>query len=126
MTIKQIAVFLFDFRRGRCNRGCWWIMFAAVIPLLNVAAYFYESQTSSDLTRHSAFVATAFLSWIFWSVGAKRCHDRDKSGWVQLLIIFPILGFFWYLYELGFVRGNPWPNRFGMPTGFQPGKNEEV
>lgn len=85
-----------------------------------------ESQTVGTAPKYFAYVATGILSWIFWTIGAKRCHDRDKSGWVQLLIIFPIIGFFWYLYELGFVRGNPWPNRFGFPTSAEGISEEDV
>ena len=85
-----------------------------------------ESQTVGAIPKCFAYVATGFLSWMFWAIGAKRCHDRDKSGWVQLLIIFPIIGFFWYLYELGFVRGDLWPNRFGCPINAEGISDEDV
>jgi len=47
------------------------------------------------------------------AVAAKRFHDRDKSGWWILILFIPIIGFIWYLVELGFLPGMPSPNRFG-------------
>jgi uncharacterized membrane protein YhaH (DUF805 family) len=117
---RQVLIFLFGFRSGRVNRTGWWIMFCVVVPLLALASFIGESRMASTETEFFAGVVSWILSWIFWAVGAKRCHDRDKSGWIQLIIIFPIIGFFWYLYELGFVRGDPWPNRFGYPPGATP------
>lgn len=125
MTLRHILIFLFGFRKGRVNRAGWWVMLAVVMPLLFVTSSLQESQTAGKVINFLAYAATGILSWIFWSVGAKRCHDRDKSGWVQLLILFPVIGFFWYLYELGFVRGNPWPNRFGYPVRREAETDEE-
>jgi uncharacterized membrane protein YhaH (DUF805 family) len=44
---------------------------------------------------------------------AKRCHDRDRSGWFQLISLIPLIGSIWLLVEVGFLRGTPGPNRFG-------------
>jgi uncharacterized membrane protein YhaH (DUF805 family) len=51
--------------------------------------------------------------WISIVGGAKRCHDRDRSGWFQLIVLIPILGALWLLVELGFLRGTIGANRFG-------------
>jgi hypothetical protein len=52
------------------------------------------------------------LSWFFWAIGAKRCHDTI-IGWYNCSSIFDHR-FSLVPYELGLVRGNPWPNRFGF------------
>jgi uncharacterized membrane protein YhaH (DUF805 family) len=67
---------------------------------------------------HNPFAGVFGLVW-FWmhlAVFVKRWHDRDKSGWMILLIVIPlvnIIGFFWTLIECGFMEGSIGPNRFG-------------
>lgn len=66
------------------------------------------------------------LIWVFllvalWpsiAVLAKRWHDRDKSGWWNLISLVPGVGPLWLVIECGFVRGTAGPNRFGPdPVG---------
>src|SRR5680860_792339 len=49
-------------------------------------------------------------------VDIKRWHDRDKSGWWMLIVLVPIIGWIWFIVELGFLKGTPGPNRFGPPV----------
>jgi hypothetical protein len=42
----------------------------------------------------------------------QRCHDCDKSGWLVLLMLVPLLNMFFALY-LTFMPGTDGPNRFG-------------
>ena len=56
-----------------------------------------------------------FVAYV-WSgicLYAKRWHDRNKSGWWQLIGIVPIIGELWALAQTGFLRGTAGPNRFG-------------
>jgi uncharacterized membrane protein YhaH (DUF805 family) len=52
------------------------------------------------------------------AVGCRRLHDRDQSGWLQLLMVVPcgsiVLIVFWVL------EGNPGPNPYGPPTSWVP------
>lgn len=43
--------------------------------------------------------------WFLWAQGAKRCHDRDNTGWFQII---PFYGL-WML----FASGDEGRNRFG-------------
>ncbi len=46
------------------------------------------------------------------AVGARRLHDIDKSGWWQLLLFVPIIG--WIILIVWACReGDSGPNRFG-------------
>jgi len=45
------------------------------------------------------------LIWFLLAQGAKRCHDRDNSGWFQLIPFY----FLWML----FAAGDEGANRFG-------------
>lgn len=38
------------------------------------------------------------LVWFFFAQGAKRCHDRDNSGWFQLIPFY----FLWMLLAPGY------------------------
>ncbi len=51
--------------------------------------------------------------WMKLAVMAKRCHDRDQSAWWLLLLIVPVVNFFWVLINLGILDGTPGSNRFG-------------
>lgn len=37
------------------------------------------------------------LYWFFWAQGSKRCHDRNNSGWYQLI---PFYGL-WMIFASG-------------------------
>jgi uncharacterized membrane protein YhaH (DUF805 family) len=60
-----------------------------------------------------------FLGYIYYavamcSVGARRLHDVNRSGWWQLIFFTGIGGiilFIWFCQ-----KGMPGPNRFGPPV----------
>lgn len=57
------------------------------------------------------------LIWFLLAQGAKRCHDRDNSGWYQII---PFYGF-WMLFADGF----PGKNQYGLnPKGV--GNNDDI
>ncbi|MGY2051367.1 DUF805 domain-containing protein [Methylobacterium sp. JK268] len=56
---------------------------------------------------------TVLSIWSGICVNAKRCHDRGRSGWFQLIILIPIIGQIWYMIESGLLRGTRGPNPFG-------------
>lgn len=45
------------------------------------------------------------LIWALWAQGAKRCHDMNHSGWMQLVPFY----FFWMLLQ----EGDNYPNSYG-------------
>ena len=53
------------------------------------------------------------LLWPGFAAGAKRCHDRNRSGWSQAVLLIPGVGAIWQLVELGFLKGTDGENRFG-------------
>lgn len=56
---------------------------------------------------------TILSIWSGICVNAKRCHDRNRSGWFQLIVLIPVIGQLWYMIESGFLRGTRGPNPFG-------------
>jgi uncharacterized membrane protein YhaH (DUF805 family) len=50
------------------------------------------------------------LVWFVWAQGAKRCHDIDRSGWMQLIPF--------YVFFLLFEEGKPGRNEYGSNPKF--------
>jgi uncharacterized membrane protein YhaH (DUF805 family) len=51
--------------------------------------------------------------WPSIAVGAKRRHDRDRSGWFQLIALVRFIGWPWLMVELCCLGGTDGQNRFG-------------
>lgn len=116
---------------GRIARGQYWkaviiyVVVGAVVSGLVPLLWGVMPGTVSADGTYSVSGVTALpyialsLGYIvlsIWSgicVNAKRCHDRNKSGWFMLIQFIPLIGAIWYLIEAGFLRGTIGPNRFG-------------
>jgi len=73
------------------------------------------------LTRGDTHYAVlALLILVAYTVTAKRLHDRGRSGWWQLLVFVPIIGWGWLLAELFILPGTPYANRYGAHPTFAP------
>jgi uncharacterized membrane protein YhaH (DUF805 family) len=55
-------------------------------------------------------LAMLFPSFI---LSTKRWHDRGKSGWWNLVVLIPLLGLIYMIYELCFQEGEPGTNQYG-------------
>jgi uncharacterized membrane protein YhaH (DUF805 family) len=53
------------------------------------------------------------LGWPTVALYVKRWHDRGKSGWWTLLLLFPVIWDLWVTFECGFFRGDQGPNKYG-------------
>jgi len=87
---------------GRATRSefWWWVLF---VFLANAAASMLSPVVSG------LFSLGVFLPNI--AVGARRLHDTDRSGWLQLVAIIPLIG--WILLIYWCVQEGKEPNRFG-------------
>jgi uncharacterized membrane protein YhaH (DUF805 family) len=82
----------------------WWVLFT----VLATAALQTVSYNLSGL-----FSIGTFLPGI--AVTARRLHDTDRSGWLQLLWLIPIVG--WILMIIWCAEAGK-PNRYGAsPSG---------
>lgn len=63
----------------------------------------------SDETSGGFFVLLTFIPmfWFIWAQGAKRCHDRDNSGWYQIIPFYAL----WML----FADSDKMINDYGFP-----------
>jgi uncharacterized membrane protein YhaH (DUF805 family) len=103
--------------RGRIARRTWWLGYFLPILGLSILAFLVDAMLGLVVWPEGGgpvqlIVGLATLVGGL-AGGAKRWHDRDCSGWWQLVLLIPAIGWLWNLVAVGFLRGNPGPNRFG-------------
>lgn len=125
---------LFSFK-GRTGRAKFWLaclvmyLLVALIVIIVMLSVPPEQLIITDpetgmetINILNPIVLTAYLvllvvtTWISLAIGTKRFHDRGKSGWWNLIALIPLIGAFWWLIELGCLRGDPGPNAYGPPV----------
>jgi len=90
---------------GRASRSeYWWFVLAEVIVLI-VASLIHEYVY---LIAALGFLLPAL------AVGARRLHDIGKSGWLQLLMIIPLVNLVLIYFYVQ--PSQPEPNPHGVPA----------
>lgn len=86
---------------GRASRSeyWWWVLF---VFLATMAAGIVNDKLSA------LFSLAVMLPGL--AVGARRLHDINKSGWLQLLYFIPLIG--WVILVFWAVQEGKEPNRF--------------
>ena len=107
---------LFSFS-GRIPRSAFWISVCILFPLgtlLGFAPFVSEAGGLVKGIIWTVYAVWGVLSiWISMAVYAKRWHDCSRSGWMTLVLFLPVIGLFWFLGYLGFVRGARGSNQYG-------------
>ena len=113
---------LFSFQ-GRIGRGPFWIGvliligFAIVMSIIIAVlggGMMMSPGASPNIIGIVLYLAYMVIDiWMGLALGVKRCHDRGQSGWWMLITLIPIVGFFWWLINLGILAGDEGDNRFG-------------
>lgn len=104
--------FSFKGRIRRTEYGLSLIIYGIPATILNILS-------ESDVSVGAAIIALLSfipLLWFIWAQGAKRCHDRNNSGWFQII---PFYGL-WML----FAEGDSGDNDFG-PDPKRENRTEE-
>lgn len=90
---------------GRASRSEYW-WFALFI----IAGGILLSMLSENLSL--AFYLVTLLP--SFAAAARRLHDRNLSGWFQLIALIPLIGIFILLYLLA--QQSTGPNQYGEPV----------
>ncbi len=107
---------------GRVSRSTYWLAslgsVAAYLMVLLVTILIIHLVTNARADKETPnLVATLILLlpllWAGLAISTKRWHDRNKSGWWNLIAFVPVVGALWALIECGFLRGTPGANKYG-------------
>lgn len=117
--IRRIEYFLSGLIAGIISSIIWAIAFASAFVgmMSGSTAAAAGGSVFAILLGLAAYVG---ILWFAIAQGVKRLHDVDKSGWLFLLLLVPIVNFFFGLYLL-FADGTVGPNQYGPdPKNRQP------
>lgn len=88
---------------GRAGRPeFWWFMLACFIVAFVLGLF---NMNMLALLFNLAVLVPSL------AVGARRLHDIGKSGWFQLLVLVPLIG--WLVLLYWFVQPTAGPNEYG-------------
>ncbi len=99
---------------GRVGRKDWIIWIVAIAIIFGIIGWLLgdRGQWVQAILAIIAGIAGIFM-------GIKRLHDLDKSGWLYLLGIIPIVNFFFGIYLIVW-KGTEGVNRYGSPESGSP------
>ncbi len=100
---------------GRASRREYWMFilfnsifaFAAII-LDNLLGITIGAGSFGPL--YALYGLTMFIPT--WAVSVRRLHDSDKSGWMMLISVIPLIGSIWILILMA-KSGDPSANSYG-------------
>ena len=108
--IRRIEYFLSSLIASFVGGIVWTIAFASIfVGAMGGGASAAGGSIFAILIGIAAYIA---IIWFGLAQGVKRLHDMDKSGWLILLFLIPVVDFFWGLYML-FADGTVGPNQYG-------------
>ena len=115
----SLGQLLFSFD-GEIDRTEFWKGVAAIAIFGGVAAWLADALgTEYDPNMWIGGPAWPIGAWMFTAVGAKRCRDRGKPGWVMIFAFVPLIGVIWYVVELGMLaHRDAADGPFLTPTGW--------
>ncbi|MBW9090039.1 DUF805 domain-containing protein [Rhizobium wenxiniae] len=101
---------------GRSTRSQYWL-FSLTVVVLGIIAVVLDAAVLGS-PKPAAFTALVYVAHLIPSlaVTVRRLHDADKSGWLVLLLLVPLVNLVCYV-VFGCLASTPDANRFGAPVG---------
>lgn len=103
--------------KGRASRKEYWmfILFNAIFAMIAMGLDNVLGLTFGNLP-YGVIYSIYCLAIIIpsFAVLIRRLHDIDKSGWMCLISLIPLIGGIW-LFVLMCMKGNPLANQYGAP-----------
>ena len=90
------------------------LMFVVMMVVAGVAGVVMAVTKSTTGMMVVMFLAYVPVFAVTFIMGKRRLNDMGHSGWLSLLLIVPVVGFFVWLW-LMIGAGNPDTNKFGPP-----------
>ena len=103
-ALKQYTDF-----NGRARRTEYW-MYTLFYGIFSCVAVILDYLFSTSIFTVS-YALGLLLPTI--AVGVRRLHDIDKSGWMMLVGLIPLVGWIWLL-NLFIKEGTPGSNEYGI------------
>ena len=114
-------------RRGRITRRTWWLHYTLPLMGLAILAGVADGVLGypgvDPMQEPTTFVEVfggplSLLVSVFTVVPSiastvTRLHDRGHSAWWLLWFLVPVVGAILLLVQVGFLRGDGGPNRYG-------------
>jgi uncharacterized membrane protein YhaH (DUF805 family) len=96
---------------GRASRSAYW-WYALALFIVDVVLQIISSAAGSSALALLVSLILLVVGLSGLSVGVRRMHDTDKSGWFLLLGLIPLVG---WIIVIVMLCGSPTPgpNRFG-------------
>ncbi len=92
-----------------------WLGGEALVPALGGTAF---TLPLWGAVTWAMLLAKLAVIWPVLAAAAKRAHDRGRSAWWLLILPVPLVGQLFLIIDLGLLRGDAGPNRFGpAPKG---------
>ena len=99
---------------GRIGRRDWIIWLVAIAIMFGILGWIFND---SETWVQAILSIIAGIAGIF--MGIKRLHDLDKTGWLYLLAIVPIVQIFFAIYLIVW-KGTEGDNKYGSPNSGSP------
>jgi uncharacterized membrane protein YhaH (DUF805 family) len=114
---RQKMKYLFSFS-GRSERFEWWVIsiitdLAAQLCLIFGFLSLHSDASLRYLQAGGLFLCVIASLWMSIAVSVRRMRDRERSPWLLLAGLVPVVGWIWYFIECGFL---PAPGKRG-PRG---------
>ena len=95
---------------GRSDRREYWTFI-----LVNFAISIAVATVEQIVSPGSGILSGLYTLFVFIpgiAVAIRRLHDIGKSGWMQLVILIPLVGWIWFLILMA-REGDPGINQYG-------------
>jgi len=116
-ALKKFFVF-----KGREGRKVFWTFFL-VNCILACVALFFDNVLGITFEYFGAYknigIGPLFIIFVVvmlipsLAVSARRLHDIGQSGWMTMLVWFPLIGWIWILI-FWMTEGNSYGNYYGL------------
>ena len=105
--VRQKMMHLFSFS-GKADRFEWWVIstvtdLAAQLCLIFGFMSVYSDASFRYLQAGGLFLSVIVALWMSIAVSARRFRDRERSPWLLLAGLVPVVGWIWCLIECGFL-----------------------